>query len=353
MIKPRARSTKPGAALLAWYDAHRRDLPWRARAGEAPDPYRIWLSEIMLQQTTVATVKERYAAFLTRWPAIDDLARAPLDDVLAQWAGLGYYARARNLHACARAVVDSARGFPREEAALRRLPGIGPYTAAAIAAIAFDQPCVAVDGNVERVIARLHAMETPPRKIAPLVREKAAALMNPARPGDSVQALMELGALVCTPRTPDCPACPLSSFCAARRLGAQSDYPARELKRPKPRRRGAIFILTRGDEALLLRRPPRGLFGGMNAFPSTPLTQDFAAAEFSGFAPCAARWRALEEPVTHVFTHFALEATVFVAQTRAKAAPSDCRWAARANLGKEGLPTLMRKAAARAGLIDA
>ena len=354
MIKPRARSTKPGAALLAWYDVHRRELPWRARAGEAPDPYRVWLSEIMLQQTTVATVKERYAAFLSRWPAIDDLARAPLDDVLAQWAGLGYYARARNLHACARAVVEGhQRRFPRDEAALRRLPGIGPYTAAAIAAIAFDQHCVAVDGNVERVVARLHAMETPPRKIAPQIREKAAALMSSARPGDSVQALMELGALVCAPQTPDCPACPLSSFCAARRLGAQSDYPARALKRPKPRRRGAIFILRRGDEALLLRRPPRGLFGGMNAFPSTPLTQDIAAAEFSGFAPCAARWRALEEPVTHIFTHFALEATVFVAHTRAKAAPSDCRWAARANLGKEGLPTLMRKAAARAGLIDA
>ena len=231
MIKPRAKSTKPGAALLAWYDAHRRELPWRARAGEAPDPYRVWLSEIMLQQTTVATVKERYAAFLARWPTIDDLARAPLDDVLAQWAGLGYYARARNLHACALAVVEAYQGrFPRDEAALRRLPGVGPYTAAAIAAIAFDQPCVAVDGNVERVIARLHAIETPPRKVAPLVREKAAALMSPARPGDSVQALMELGALVCAPRTPDCPACPLSPDCAARRLGAQSDYPAREVK---------------------------------------------------------------------------------------------------------------------------
>ncbi|MGJ0511342.1 A/G-specific adenine glycosylase [Methylocystis sp.] len=354
MIKPRARSTKPGAALLAWYDAHRRDLPWRARPGEAPDPYRVWLSEIMLQQTTVATVKERYAAFLSRWPAIEDLARAPLDDLLAQWAGLGYYARARNLHACARAVAEAYEGrFPRDEAALRRLPGVGPYTAAAIAAIAFDQPCVAVDGNVERVIARLHAVEAPPRKVAPLIREKAAALMSLARPGDSVQALMELGALICAPRTPDCPACPLSPDCAARRQGAQSDYPAREIKAPKPKRRGAIFILRRGDEALLLRRPPRGLFGGMNAFPSTPLTQDIAAADLPRFAPCAARWRALKEPLTHIFTHFALEATVFVAQTRAKAAPSDCRWAARANLGKEGLPTLMRKAAAHAGLLDA
>ncbi|HEY8126019.1 MAG TPA: A/G-specific adenine glycosylase [Methylocystis sp.] len=353
MLKPRVRSTKPAEALLAWYDAHRRELPWRARRGAAPDPYRIWLSEIMLQQTTVATVRERYAALLSRWPTIEDLARAPLDDVLAEWAGLGYYARARNLHACAVAVAGAGGGFPQEEAALRRLPGVGPYTAAAIAAIAFDQPCVAVDGNVERVIARLHAIETPPRKVAPLIREKAAALMSRARPGDSVQALMELGALVCAPRTPGCPACPLSSVCAARSLGAQGDYPAREVKAPKPKRRGAIFILQRGDEALLRRLPPKGLFGGMNAFPSTPLTQDIAAAEFSRFAPCAASWRALEAPVTHVFTHFALEATVLVAHTRAKAAPSDCRWAARANLGKEGLPTLMRKAAAHAGLLDA
>ncbi|MFO1103056.1 MAG: A/G-specific adenine glycosylase [Methylocystis sp.] len=353
MIKPRARSTKPAEALLAWYDAERRDLPWRARLGKAPDAYRVWLSEIMLQQTTVATVKDRYVAFLSRWPTVDDLARAPLDDVLAQWAGLGYYARARNLHACARAVAESSDGFPQEEEALRRLPGVGPYTAAAIAAIAFDQPCVAVDGNVERVVARLHAIDKPPRQAAPLIREKAAALATPSRAGDSVQALMELGALVCTPKNPDCAACPLSSVCAARRLGAPLDYPARPPKPQKPRRRGAIFILRRGDEALLRRLPPKGLFGGMNAFPSTPLTQDIPAAAFAGFAPCAARWRALEQPLTHVFTHFALEATVFVAQTRAKSAPSDCRWAARDNLDKEGLPTLMRKAAARAGLVDA
>jgi A/G-specific adenine glycosylase len=353
MIEPCARSTKPAEALLAWYDAERRELPWRARRGESPDPYRVWLSEIMLQQTTVAAVKERYSAFLSRWPTIEQLARAPLDDVLAQWAGLGYYARARNLHACARTVAESCGGFPQDEAALRRLPGVGPYTAAAIAAIAFDRPCVAVDGNVERVVARLHAIDRPPRKVGPLIREKAAALMSRARPGDSVQALMELGALICAPRAPNCAACPLSSSCSARRLGAQLDYPARVPKAEKPRRRGAIFILRRGDEALLRRLPPKGLFGGMNAFPSTPLTQDIPAAEVSRFAPCAARWRALEQPVTHVFTHFALEATVFVAHTRAKSAPSDCRWAARANLDKEGLPTLMRKAAAHAGLVEA
>ncbi|MGD9657889.1 MAG: A/G-specific adenine glycosylase [Methylocystis sp.] len=353
MIKPRAKLTKPEEALVAWYDVARRDLPWRARRGETPDPYEVWLSEIMLQQTTVATVKDRYVAFLSRWPTVEQLAGASLDEVLAQWAGLGYYARARNLHACARVVAESSCGFPKDEAALRRLPGVGPYTAAAIAAIAFDQPCVAVDGNVERVVARLHAIDAPPRKVAPLIREKAAALATPSRAGDSAQALMELGALVCTPKSPDCAACPLTSFCAARRLGAPLNYPARAPKPQKPRRRGAIFILRRGDEALLRRLPPKGLFGGMNAFPSTPLTQDIPAAAFAGFAPCAARWRALERPVTHVFTHFALEATVFIAHTRARSAPSDCRWAARANLDKEGLPTLMRKAAARAGLVDA
>ncbi|MGD9544469.1 MAG: A/G-specific adenine glycosylase [Methylocystis sp.] len=352
MIKARVKSTKPGEALLAWYDAERRDLPWRAQRGETPDPYRVWLSEIMLQQTTVAAVKERYRAFLSRWPTVEALARAPLDDVLAQWAGLGYYARARNLHACARAVADSPGGFPQDEAALRRLPGVGPYTAAAVAAIAFDHPAVAVDGNVERVMARLHAIKEPPRRVAPLIRDAAAALMSRARPGDSVQALMELGALVCAPRAPDCAACPLSPFCAARRLGAQQEYPAREVKVPKPRRRGAIFILRRGDETLLRRLPPKGLFGGMNAFPATPFTRDVAAADFSQFAPCAARWRALDAPVTHVFTHFALEATVFTAHTRATTTPSDCRWAARADLDKEGLPTLMRKAAAHAGLVE-
>ncbi|MEF3367580.1 A/G-specific adenine glycosylase [Methylocystis sp. 9N] len=354
MIKPRGESAKPGAALIAWYDANRRDLPWRARPGESADPYAVWLSEIMLQQTTVATVKGYYAKFLARWPSLEALAAAPQDEVLAQWAGLGYYARARNLHTCARAVVADFGGrFPREEEALRLLPGVGPYTAAAIAAIAFNEPAVAVDGNVERVVARLHAIDAPPRAVKPLIREKAAALATPSRAGDFVQALMELGAVICVPRAPDCAACPLAPFCAARRESAQEKYPVREAKRAKPQRRGAIFILRRGDDVLLRRLPPRGLFGGMNAFPSTPLTEDAGAKDLLGFAPCPARWRALEEPVAHVFTHFALEATVFVAQTRAKAPPPDCRWAARRDLDKEGLPTLMRKAAIRAGLVEA
>lgn len=354
MIKTSRPGRKPAAALLAWYDAHRRELPWRARPGEAVDPYAVWLSEIMLQQTTVATVKGYFLKFLARWPSVEALAEAPLEETLAEWAGLGYYARARNLHACAGVVAREFGGrFPASEEALLGLPGIGPYTAAAIAAIAFNQPCVAVDGNVERVIARLHAIDTPPRRAKPLIRETTQAMLPPSRAGDFAQALMDLGATVCTPRAPDCPACPLAGFCVACRDKTQDRYPVKEARAEKPKRRGAIFILRRGDEVLLRRRPPKGLLGGMNEFPSTPLTQDVAPKELRDHAPCAAPWRALEEPVSHVFTHFSLSATVFVAKTAAAAPPAhNCRWAACDNLDKEGLPTLMRKAAIRAGLVE-
>ncbi len=352
MIKTPAQSRKPGQALLAWYDRHRRDLPWRAAPGERADPYAVWLSEIMLQQTTVATVKGYYADFIARWPTVEALAAAPLEEVLSAWAGLGYYARARNLHACALEVVDGHGGrFPESEASLRALPGVGPYTAAAIAAIAFDERCAAIDGNVERVMARLHAIDTPPRQAKPLIREKVEALAPASRAGDFAQALMDLGATVCTPRAPDCGACPLSSHCAAFARGAQQSYPAKAARPAKPMRRGAIFILRRGEEALLRRRPPKGLFGGMNEFPSTPFTQDVGPDEWRRYAPCAARWRALPEPVAHVFTHFSLTATILVARATADAsAPANCRWASSRELDKEGLPTLMRKAASRAGL---
>ena len=351
MIKTPARKRKPALALLNWYDAHRRDLPWRARPGERADPYAVWLSEVMLQQTTVAAVKSYYEAFLARWPTVETLAAAPLEDVLAQWAGLGYYARARNLHACARIVAQAHGGrFPHEERALLRLPGVGPYTAGAIAAIAYNVPCVAIDGNVERVIARLFAIEAPAAKA--LVRAKATALLPPSRAGDFAQAMMDLGATVCLPRAPQCGACPLETDCEARRRGAPERYPRKDRKPPRPLRRGAIFVLQRGEDALLLRRSPVGLLGGMNAFPATPLTLDIAPEQLRGYAPCAARWRALDGPVSHIFTHFAFEATVFVAQAeKALELPPDCRWAARANLDKEGLPTLMRKAALRAGLV--
>jgi A/G-specific adenine glycosylase len=353
MIRSSATSRKQARALLAWYDAHRRDLPWRARPGERTPPYAVWLSEIMLQQTTVATVKAYFERFLERWPTVDALAAAPLEDVLAEWSGLGYYARARNLHACAREIAGAHGGaFPGDEMSLRALPGIGPYTAAAIAAIAFDAPAAAIDGNVERVVTRLHAISTPLRRAKPLIREKVEEMLPPARAGDFAQALMDLGAAVCTPRAPRCGACPFGKDCAARDAGATEAFPVKERKAEKPKRRGAIFVLLSGDDVLLVRRPAKGLLGGMSAFPSTPLAHDIPPEAWRDHAPCAADWRVLPEPVTHVFTHFALTAAVFVGQTR-RAAPTgdDCRWATRGNLDKEGLPTLMRKAAAMAGLV--
>ncbi len=352
MIKPRARSAKPGAALLAWYDAHRRDLPWRAPPGQKADAYAVWLSEIMLQQTTVATVKSYYEKFLSRWPTIGALAAATLDDVLAEWAGLGYYARARNLHACAGLVArDHGGRFPQTEEALLRLPGIGPYTAAAVAAIVYDQPCVAVDGNVERVISRLYAIGSPPRLARPLIRDHARAMLTKARAGDFAQALMDLGATICTPRAPACIRCPLAAGCAARRAGAWENFPVKEVKRAKPLRRGAIFILQRGDAALLRRLPPKGLFGGMNVFPTTPFTQDVAPQDLRSYAPCEAPWRAIAAPVTHIFTHFSLEATVLVAQLPKRAPAPLGAFTRSAELDAQGLPTLMHKAALRAGLL--
>lgn len=353
MIKPLASPRKRADALLAWYDANRRDLPWRARPGERADPYAVWLSEIMLQQTTVATVKGRFAEFLARWPTVEALAEASQEETLAAWAGLGYYARARNLHACAVQVArDHGGRFPADEMALRALPGLGPYTAAAVAAIAFNLPCAAVDGNVERVTTRLHAIATPLRRAKPLIRKKVEEMLPAARAGDFAQALMDLGAAICTPRAPDCPACPLSRDCAAFGAGVAESYPVKERKADRPNRRGAIFILRRGDCALLARRPAKGLFAAMSAFPATPFSRDVPPEEWLGFAPCAADWRAQGEPVVHVFTHFALTATVFVARAKTATLPGpDCRWAARRNLETEGLPTLMRKAALRAGLL--
>lgn len=352
MIRSSATPRKQARALLAWYDAHRRDLPWRARPGARTPPYAVWLSEIMLQQTTVITVKAYFERFLARWPTVEALAAAPLDDILAEWSGLGYYARARNLHACAQEITKAHGGaFPSDETALRALPGVGPYTAAAIAAIAFDRPAAAIDGNVERVMTRLHAIATPLRQAKPLIREKVEAMLPPARAGDFAQALMDLGATVCTPRAPRCNACPFGTNCAARSAGAAESFPVKEKKAEKPKRRGAIFILLRGEDVLLVRRPAKGLLGGMSAFPSTPLARDTAPDAWLAHAPCPADWRSLPEPVVHIFTHFALTATVFVGRTRRVIQTGDdCRWAARGNLDKEGLPTLMRKAATTAGL---
>src|SRR5438876_5375270 len=266
------RETPDSAVLLAWYDRHRRNLPWRAPPGMPPDPYRVWLSEIMLQQTTVATVGPYFDRFVARWPDVSALAGATLDEVLPHWQGLGYYARARNLHACARAVADRHGGqFPGEPAALRALPGIGGYTAAAIAAIAFDHRAAAIDGNVERVVTRLFAVCQPLPAAKPRLRELAAALVPETRAGDFAQALMDLGATICTPRRPRCVLCPWRACCAAAASGLADDLPARVEKPERPLRYGVAFWLTRPDGAVLLRRrPEKGLLGGMIEIPSTP-----------------------------------------------------------------------------------
>src|SRR5215468_6268052 len=256
--------------LLTWYDRHRRRLPWRAAPGERADAYRVWLSEIMLQQTTVKAVGPYFEKFLARWSDVSELAGASLDDVLRMWAGLGYYSRARNLHACAVAVACEHGGiFPDTEEDLRALPGIGPYTAAAIAAIAFDRRTMPVDGNIERVVSRLHAVEEPLPQAKPLIQQLAAGLLGPARAGDSAQALMDLGASICTPKKPACALCPLNADCLARARGDQETFPRKAAKKTGALRRGAAFVVTRGDELLVRSRPEKGLLGGMIEVPGS------------------------------------------------------------------------------------
>ncbi len=292
--------------LLAWYDSHARVLPWRvgpaARArGERPDPYRVWLSEVMLQQTTVAAAEGHFHRFCARWPDVEALAAAPLETVLEAWAGLGYYARARNLHACARAVAAAGGRFPDTEDALRALPGIGPYTAAAVAAIAFDRPAAVLDGNIERVTARLFAETAPLPGVKPRLRAHAARLTPETRPGCHAQALMDLGATVCTPRRPACGVCPLIENCAARAQGIAEQLPAKAPKTAKPVRLGIAFAAVAGGRVLVVRRPPKGLLGGMLALPST----DWAEAAPSPTPPLPASWQSVGE-VRHTFTHFHL-----------------------------------------------
>ena len=334
------------AQLLAWYDAHARDLPWRAPPGAArrAGPYRVWLTEVMLQQTTVPHATPYFLKFAARWPTVSALAAEEDGEVMAAWAGLGYYARARNLLACARAVASDHGGvFPDTEKGLRALPGFGPYTAAAVAAIAFDRPANVVDGNVERVMARLFAVEAPLPEAKPELKRLAAALIRRERPGDWAQALMDLGAVICRPRQPLCDRCPVSSHCAALATGAPETYPRRSPKADRPRRHGAAYILTRSDEVALVRRPPKGLLGGMLALPTTewgakPLTD----AEASAAAPLEADWRPAGE-IEHVFTHFSLTLRLF----RAEGEASDAIWTKRAGL--DALPSVFLKAA-RAGL---
>ena len=333
--------------LLAWYDRRARTLPWRVAPADSrarrADPYHVWLSEVMLQQTTVAAATPYFQAFVERWPGVDDLAAATLDEVLRAWAGLGYYARARNLHACARVVSgDLAGRFPADEAGLRRLPGIGVYTAAAIAAIAFDRPATVVDGNVERVVARLFAVRAALPAAKPLLHEHAATLTPVVRPGDFAQAMMDLGATVCTPRRPRCPACPWRDGCQARALGIAAVLPARTPKPARPLRRGVAFWAVRPDGAVLLRRrPATGLLGGMMEVPSGPWRTDGGAAPPES-APCAAPWRELPGVVRHTFTHFELELAVVAARVAADA-PVDGIWVAPDGLAEQALPSAMRK----------
>jgi A/G-specific adenine glycosylase len=341
--------------LLDWYDRHRRVLPWRAASGATVDPYRVWLSEIMLQQTTVAAVAPYFDRFIARWPNVQALATAPLDDVLKSWAGLGYYARARNLHACARAVVERYRGsFPSTEAQLAELPGIGPYTAAAIAAIAFGARAAAVDGNVERVVARLFALEQELPAVKPHIRKLAAGLVPPRRSGDFAQAMMDLGATICTPKRPACALCPWMQACQARRRGDAASFPRRSRKPEGRLRRGAAFVALRADGCVLMRsRPPKGLLGGMTEVPTTAWAHDFDAEGALRDAPRVARakpkWRRLPGIVRHVFTHFPLELEVYRAEIPAGAgAPAGARWIALVQLDGEALPSLMRKVMAHA-----
>jgi A/G-specific adenine glycosylase len=343
------------AGLLAWYDRHRRRLPWRALPGEAADPYKVWLSEIMLQQTTVTAVAPYYAKFLARFPCLHALAEADIEDVRKLWAGLGYYARARHLHACAQAVVARHRGtFPAAEEDLLALPGIGPYTAAAVAAIAFGRPASPVDGNVERVIARLYAVEDalPSAKLA--IRALAERLRPPQRPGDFAQAMMDLGATICTPKNPACGLCPFMGACTARRRGDPETFPRKAKKREGRLRRGAAFVALRADGHLLVRtRPAKGLLGGMTEVPTTAFRADFDEVGALAHAPCfpAQRgstgnscWRRVAGVVTHVFTHFPLELVVYRMQVpRAALAPDGMRWISACDIPGAALPSLMRK----------
>jgi A/G-specific adenine glycosylase len=345
------------AALLAWYRQERRDLPWRVKGRRRADPYRVWLSEIMLQQTTVKAVIPYYASFLDRWPTVEALAAAPLDDVLAAWAGLGYYSRARNLHKCAGVVVARHGGrFPASEAELIKLPGIGPYTAAAIAAIAFGAPVVPVDANVERVMARVFAVREPLKGAKARIGRLAQTFACGSRSGDCAQALMDLGASLCSPKAPACLMCPISGDCAAHARGIEAEVPVRAGAPRRPLRTGLAFVALREDGAVLLRRRPEaGLLGGMLEVPSTDWGETLPALK-AGLraAPVRGEWWAIPGMVTHVFTHFRLELRVYRALVPEQASltlwsdPARCRWVLRRDLSRAALPTVMRKVIAHA-----
>ncbi|MBV0892447.1 A/G-specific adenine glycosylase [Paracoccus sp. Z118] len=330
------RAAEVAPALLGWYDRHARALPWRAPPGSPPmDPYRVWLSEMMLQQTTVAAVKDYFHRFTARWPDVEALAAAEDAEVMGEWAGLGYYARARNLLAAARAVA-AAGGFPDTRAGLQALPGVGPYTSAAIAAIAFDLPETVVDGNVERVVARLFAVGTPLPAAKKELTALAATLTSAGRPGDFAQATMDLGATICTPRSPACGICPLGHLCRARAQGIQAELPRRTPKAAKPVRHGTVWAALNETSVLLERRPPRGLLGGTLAFP----TSGWDGTDLP--APLPGAWIEAGE-VRHVFTHFDLRLTVLRGALPDGANPSRGTIVSREEFDPQSLPGLMRK----------
>lgn len=349
MPEKRSQRNDFAARLLAWYDVNARSLPWRTPPGvsAAPDPYRVWLSEIMLQQTTVEVVKPYFASFLARWPDVEALAAAPFEDVLKAWAGLGYYSRARNLKAAADSVMRDHGGcFPANAKALKSLPGVGDYTANAIAAIAFGQGEPVVDGNVERVIARHRALPEPVSAIKKEIRRIVSALVPAGRPGDFAQAMMDLGATICAPKRAACLVCPVAADCAGR--GNPLAYPARPAKAAKPVRRGAAFVAVNGEGAVLLRkRPENGLLASMAEPPVSAFSARADGATNVSAAPFGARWRACGE-IDHVFTHFALRLAIYRADVGAMAAPDGHWWAARRDLDREALPSVMKKAIAAA-----
>lgn len=350
------RENPSTTVLLDWYDAHAREMPWRIgpaerRAGQVPDPYFVWLSEVMLQQTTVAAVKSYFLKFTSLWPTINALAAAEDARVMGEWAGLGYYARARNLLKCARVVATEYSGrFPDTREELLKLPGIGPYTASAIASIAFDRSETVVDGNVERVMARLYAIEVPLPRAKPELTERAADLTPGTRPGDYAQAVMDLGATICTPRSPACGICPWIDACQARGLGIHTNLPAKEPKKQKPTRFGYAYIGRRSDGAWLLeQRPEKGLLGGMLGWPGSVWSD---APEEQ--PPVAAEWRDLGAEVRHTFTHFHLRLSLRIASLDADTVPDNGHFIPANVFRPSDLPTVMRKAydLAAATLVD-
>lgn len=342
------RDQPKAADLLAWYDHHARKMPWRVgpsdrQAGITPDPYRIWLSEIMLQQTTVAAVKDYFLRFTTRWPTVEDLANAKDADVMGEWAGLGYYARARNLLKCARVVASDLNGqFPRSYDALLKLPGVGPYTAGAVSAIAFDLPSTVVDGNVERVMARLYDVHTPLPAAKPELTDFARALTPAQRPGDYAQAVMDLGATICSPKNPACGICPWRTPCVARANGTAATLPKKTPKKPKPTRFGTAYVARRVDGAFLLeRRPDRGLLGGMLGWPGSEWQENTSPDHTP---PIKAEWKTLPTEARHTFTHFHLRLTVKTALVPMDRAPQSGNFLPQEEFRPSDLPTVMRKA---------